>query len=247
MIAQVVYEQKTLLRNPMSLASAVALPLLFLVVLGALDPHRSMSVGGVHGLEQYYLPGILTFSLASTAFANVAITTAYRRDFGLLKHLRSTPLSTAKLLLGICLSVWLTVIGVTALALGIARVGYGISVTGNIGSLLLLVTAAVLAFTSLGFAMSAVRAQSAVAAVNLVLLPLLLASGLFVPLPPHSILQHVADLLPFAPFGEGLRNAVFPLAGPGSGLGWGHIGVLLGWGLGGLVLAARTFRWQPRS
>jgi len=48
-------------------------------------------------------------------------------------------------------------------------------------------------------------------------------------------------------FFEAFFSAYVPSGAGGSGFEWGNLAVVAAWGLVGLVLAARFFRWTPRS
>jgi len=56
------------------------------------------------------------------------------------------------------------------------------------------------------------------------------------------VLNHIADAFPVRPFNEAL---IGPVARH-TGFAWGHLGVLFAWGLGGVLIAIRRFRWDPR-
>ena len=78
------------------------------------------------------------------------------------------------------------------------------------------------------------------------MLPLYFLSGVFIPESgdPEGVLQ-VADLFPIRHFFEAFFAAWDPLT-TGAGFEWGHLAVVAAWGLVGLVLAIRFFRWTPR-
>ena len=57
---------------------------------------------------------------------------------------------------------------------------------------------------------------------------------------------HFADLFPVRHFFEAFFAAWDPLT-TGAGFEWGHLAIVAGWGLVGLVLAIRFFRWTPRG
>ena len=91
---QLLIEQKRFWRNPASAVFTFAFPILFLVVLGSLNKgQRIGSLGGVP-FDQFFTPNIVAFGLMSSCLVNLAINLPFRRDAGLLKRARGTPLPT---------------------------------------------------------------------------------------------------------------------------------------------------------
>jgi ABC-2 type transport system permease protein len=62
---------------------------------------------------------------------------------------------------------------------------------------------------------------------------------------PDGVLNF-ADLFPVRHFFEAFFTAWSPLTN-GSGFEWGDLAVVAAWGVAGLLIAARTFRWAPRG
>lgn len=105
------------------------------------------------------------------------------------------------------------------------------------------------AFCALGFAVSAAipSENAAPPLTNVLVLPLLLASGVFVEsssLPEG--LQRAADVLPVKPLFEALLLAFTPRTGF-PGVAWGKLAIVAAWGIVGAVAAGRAFRWFPRE
>ena len=104
-------------------------------------------------------------------------------------------------------------------------------------------------FSCLGIALTAaIPTQDAAAPiVNFLLLPLYFLSGVFIPddqLPSGII--HFADVFPIRHFFLAFFDAYVPGGGPRGRLGTTSLIVAI-WGVGGLLLAIRFFRWTPRS
>jgi ABC-2 type transport system permease protein len=71
-------------------------------------------------------------------------------------------------------------------------------------------------------------------------------SGVFIPIDQlPDWLADVGRVFPLAHLATGLQTALSPSANS-TGLSAENLGVLAAWGVGGLILAARTFRWEPR-
>jgi ABC-2 type transport system permease protein len=92
--------------------------------------------------------------------------------------------------------------------------------------------------------------------VNAAILPLLFLSGIFIPMGDDAPvwMTTVSDIFPVKHFADAMRAGflgnltadtpegvirVFPF-------GWIDVVVLAAWGVAGLVLAARSFSWEPR-
>jgi hypothetical protein len=56
----------------------------------------------------------------------------------------------------------------------------------------------------------------------------------------------VAGIFPIKHLADAMLAAFDP-AGTGAVIAWGHLAVVGGWGLAGLLLALRYFRWSPRG
>ena len=101
----------------------------------------------------------------------------------------------------------------------------------------------------MGFAIATfVRSEDAAApVVQAITLPLFFISGVFIPddAIPDGLLA-VASVFPVRPLAQALLEAYDP-ATTGSGFAWGHLAVVAAWGVAGLVVAARRFKWTPQG
>jgi ABC-2 type transport system permease protein len=114
----------------------------------------------------------------------------------------------------------------------------------------MLVTLAVgaISFSCLGFALAAAipTAEAAPAVTNATVLPLYFLSGVFIPQDelPNGVLNF-ADAFPIRHFFEAMFTTWNPHT-TGAGFEWGDLAVVAAWGLVGLIVAVRFFRWEPR-
>jgi ABC-2 type transport system permease protein len=239
---QIRYEQLSFWRNTQNAVFTFAFPVLFLTVLGLLLRGGTAS-SYFYGRTPvaYYMPTIAALSVIGTCYGQLATVLAMRRQDGILKRVRATPLPASLYFLGLlahCLVVAVTdvalIIGIGALS-GAPRPAHWLA---------LAVTLAVGAacFCGLGVAVASLvrNAEAAPAVVQLVLFPLLFLSGTYLPI--HSAaLNAISGVLPIRPFNEALLAAL-----SGSGLAGTHLAVLAGWGIAGAVVGVRRFRWNPR-
>ena len=219
-------------------------PLLLFLLLG------SVYSGKIYGLPapQALLAGMLGYGCANTAFAGLAIQLVVRRELGILKRLRATPLS-AKTYIAATLASTLIVFVLQAVALFVlGRILYGTPFPHALGSLVLAIVIGAAAFAALGVATASLirSAEGSSAVVNFILLPMAFLTGSFGPTHRYpAFLRAIGDVLPLKYFIE-IVNAVY-LRGHSLWTKPGALGVLAAWGATGLVVAALKFRWEPRE
>jgi ABC-2 type transport system permease protein len=103
-------------------------------------------------------------------------------------------------------------------------------------------------FCALGMAVTTIapNADASPAVVNATILPLLFISDVFIPLQdPPGWVNLVGKIFPVWHFSDAMQYAFFPPPGA-SGLRASNLLAMVAWGIGGLLVAARTFSWEPR-
>ena len=194
------------------------------------------------------LAGMLGYGAANTAFAGLALIIVARREMGILKRIRSTPLPAATYLVAVLASI-LVVFALQALAL--FTLGSLLESTPWPSNALSLAAALLLgasAFAGLGLAISSVirSVEGSSAVINIVLLPMAFLSGSFGPTADYpQFLQAIGDVLPL----KYLVDAVNAIYLQGKQL-WDEptaVAVLVAWGAFGIAVAMRKFRWEPRE
>jgi ABC-2 type transport system permease protein len=196
----------------------------------------------------YLVPGLIGYAVANTALAGLAIMLVVRREFGVLKRLRSTPLPAAVYLGATLVSNLLVVAlqSLTVAALGVLL--FDAEGPGNIASLVLALALGAAAFAGLGLAAAALihSAEAVSAVVNVVVLPMSFLSGSFgsaddLPAP----LELLAAVLPLEYLLE-LALAAY-IDGEPVTEHLGAVAVLAAWGAAGYVVAHARFGWEPRE
>jgi ABC-2 type transport system permease protein len=218
-------------------------PMLFLLLGSVYD-------GTIEGepAADVLLAGLLGYGAANTAFAGLAITLVVRREAGILKRLRSTPLPQRTYLTAVLASILVVFALQAAVMLLLGRVLFDASLPEQWLSLGLAVLLGVAGFAGVGLGAAALirSAEGASAVVNVVLLPMAFLSGSFGPTDDYpEVLQTVADVLPLKYFVD-LVSAVY-LDGEQVWEQAGAAAVVAAWGAAGLALAARRFRWEPQA
>jgi ABC-2 type transport system permease protein len=245
LVTQTGYEQRSYWRNPAAAIFTFVLPLAFLFIFaGSIGSQKVPGLKGVT-FEQYYVPSILTYGLIAACFSNLAVTMVFRRDQGILKRVRGTPIPGwgylgASILNSIVVSFILAAVTITA-----GVVLFNVPVPNQVLPIIVDLLVGAGAFCALGLAVTVVipNADAAPPMVNIVMLVLLFISGTFFYVKPSSGLAHVANFFPIAHLVRALLAAIVPQPGVPAWQ-WHNLLIVAIWGLAGLVFAVRRFRWE---
>ncbi|MGH9074022.1 MAG: ABC transporter permease [Acidimicrobiales bacterium] len=244
---QLRYEQKMFWRNPASAFFTFAFPLVIFLLFASIFNGHEAALSGVKGI-QYYTPVMAAYGVMSACFVNVAITITFRRELGLLKRVRGTPISPAAYLGGLIASAVVNAAIITALIVALGVLAYGSSLPYDWLGLVVGFAVGAAAFCTLGLAITGAipNADAAPAVVNLVFFVLLFISGGFYPLPASSVLAQIAQVFPLRHFIDA-GFAAFDPRRSGGAFPWGDVGIMAAWGAAGLLCALRWFRWESRK
>lgn len=245
------YDQKAFWRNPASVFFTVMFPVVLLLIFATVFGDQTVDVRGGIKTTTYYVPAIITLSVISATMQSLAMSLVIAREDGRLKRSRGTPMPPWVFIAGRVGNSIVTALMMLVLLAAIGRVIYGVDIPWDrLPAILIVLIVGAAAFCCLGIALTAaIPSQDAAAPiVNALLLPLYFLSGVFIPddqLPSGVI--HFADLFPIRHFFEAFFDAYVPPAGAGTTISWDNLAVVAIWGVGGLLLAIRFFRWTPRS
>jgi ABC-2 type transport system permease protein len=196
----------------------------------------------------YLVAGLIGYAVANTALAGLAIMLVVRREFGILKRIRSTPLPAAVYLAATLVSNLIVVALQSAAVVALGVFLFDADGPENVAALVLALVLGAAAFAGLGLAAAAlIRSAEAVAAVvNVVVLPMSFLSGSFGSADdlPRA-LDAVAAVLPL----EYLLELALGAYADGDPVTdhLGAVGVLAAWGAGGYLVARARFGWEPRE
>jgi ABC-2 type transport system permease protein len=260
-LRQLRFTNKAFWRNPASAFFTFAFPLMFLVIFTSLLGSGQIKLNGFElDAATYYVGVMATFGVISACFTNIAIQTTFARDEGLLKRLRGTPLPApaymaARVLHAMAVGAILVVI---TFLFGLVAYSAPLPTGTPLLEFILTFLVGSLAFAALGLALTAVipNADAAPPIVNAAILPLLFLSGIFIPLGDDAPawIRTVAGIFPVKHFADAMRAGFLGNLTVNTPLGmmrvfpfdWMDVLIVAGWGLVGLVLAARFFSWEPR-
>jgi ABC-2 type transport system permease protein len=245
------YDQKAFWRNPASVFFTVMFPVVLLLIFGAVFNGKTVDVDGVAiKTTTYYVPAIITLSVISATMQSLAMSLVIAREDGRLKRSRGTPLPPWVFITGRIGNSIVVALMMLILIAAIGRVLFSVPIPwSHLPEILVVLVVGAACFCCLGIALTAaIPSQDAAAPiVNALLLPLYFLSGIFIPDDELSSgVISFANHFPVRDFFEAFFKAYVPGA-DGPTLDWGNLAVVAIWGMAGLVLAIRYFRWTPRS
>jgi ABC-2 type transport system permease protein len=244
------YTQKVFWRNPASVFFTALLPIIFLLIFATIFGNdRIEELGGLR-TTTYYIPAIVTLAVISATMVSLATNLTIARENGQLKRGRGTPLPPWVFIGGrIGNAVVVSVLLLVVVTL-IGKVVYDAPIPWDrLPALGVTLVIGAASFCCLGIAMTAIipSRDAAPAVTNVITLPLYFISGIFIPESeiPDGVLAF-ANHFPVRDFFEAFFSAYSPNT-VGSGFEWGDLLVVGIWGIAGLLLAIRFFRWTPRE
>ena len=171
-----------------------------------------------------------------------------RRESGVLKRIRATPLPPATYLLALLVSTFIVFLIEAALMIAIGHFIFDVDLPERVFSLFVLLLFGAACFAAMGLGLTGFirSAEGSSAVVNFIYLPMALISGtFFTPKRYPSFLQAIAEVLPLTYFTKLTREVM--VRDRHLWTDWRSIAVVALWGVIGLVAALRGFRWQPRE
>ena len=238
---QVRYNNKAFWRNPAAAFFTFAFPLMFLVIFNAL-----------FGDAEFFVPGIAAFGILSASYSNLAMSMTFLREEGVLKRVRGTPLPPGSFLVArVVHAIFLAYILVAIMAI-FGAVFYDVALpTDTLPAFILAIGVEAACFCALGLAVTALipNTDAAPAIVNALVIPTAFISDVWAPYDnAPAWLQAVADFLPLKHAVDAIKcgfNPGDPIC-DGSAYQWFDLGIVVAWGVFGLIAAILRFRWEPR-
>ena len=192
------------------------------------------------------VPGVLSFAVIVSAYANLASRLAVLRADGVLKRIRTTPLSPRTYLAAQLLSTLAITMLTSASTILLGFVAFDVSPRTEGAAILTLgLVLGITCFAALGFALSSVisHADAAGPITHATYLPLALVSGVFDPtINIPGWLETLVSLFPVQALVEFLAAGYDPMT---DGVPLGPSLVLAIWGIAAIAIAMRTFKWVP--
>lgn len=238
-------EQKQFWRSRELAFFTFLLPVVFFLILAS--AYGDEDIEGEDGYL-YLLAGMIGYGAAATAFAGLALLLVNRREAGLLKRLRATPLPGSTYIVAVLGSIVFVFFLEAVALIVLARLAFDVALPDEQLSLVLALALGAAAFAALGIGLTAFirSAEGSSAVVNAIYLPLAFISGSFFSADAFpQVLRAIAELLPLVHFIRLVRDVMVFSEGI-----WEHptdVAVIAAWGVAGAVVALRGFRWEPRE
>jgi ABC-2 type transport system permease protein len=225
------------------------LPLIMLILFNALFGGHTVDTGfGSWKSSQFYTGGLAAFTAVSATFTNLANTVPIRRDEGVLKRWRGTPQRPWIVLGGMIGASILLAAAAASVMLTIGVLVYDLHVdVAKVPAMIVTFVVGVASFAAMGMAVAGLcpTASAASALANVIILPMAFISDVFIPIEdPPRWLEVLGDVLPLKPFVEAFQNCFNPGVDPPA-FDWGRLARVAVWGVAGLLVALRWFRWEP--
>jgi ABC-2 type transport system permease protein len=236
-------EQLIFWRNRESAVFLFIFPIMLFVLLGSFYDGEILG----YPARDILLAGMIGYGAANTGFAGQAITLVVRREYGILKRVRSTPLPAPVYFAAALGSTLIVFTLQTAVLYALGRLFYDTDFPVDVLSVVFLVLFGAVAFMGLGIGLASLirSAEGASAVVNVVLLPMAFLSGSFGIREYPAFLEAIADVLPLKHYIQLVIDA--SLAGEAPWDNLEAVAIVAAWGVAGALLAARRFTWEPRE
>jgi ABC-2 type transport system permease protein len=238
-------EQVLFWRNREAAFFTFFLPVIFFLVFGSI--YGDSTISGIRGAA-FLEAGMIGYGVASTAFAGLAITMTIRRESGVLKRIRATPLPPSTYLVAVLASTFITFLIEASILIALGKILFHVPLPSQPFSLFVVLVIGTIAFAALGLGLSGLvrSAEGSSAVVNFVYLPMAIISGTFFsPNKYPGFLKAIANVLPLTYFTKMTRDVMV------QHQHFWHarqaLAAVLVWGVIGLFAAIRGFRWQPRE
>jgi len=237
-------ETKLFLREPMAAFFTLAFPLMMLFLFGSIYGNKPTPFFGGYGSVDVSVPAYTAVIIATSGLLSLSITIASYRERGILRRLKATPLRPHAILGAQVIVIFLmTTLGMALLVIA-AKIVYGLRFAVDPLSVLAAFVLSCLSFFALGFVLAGLlpTARTAQIVAMVLFYPMIFLSGATLPreLLPESI-QKFAQVLP-------LTHVVTLLRGLWIGEPWrdhlGGVGILSALLIIGILISARTFRWE---
>ena len=246
-------ELRTFFRNWLSLIFNMALPVLMMLVFGAVFNQKIPGTDVDYRL--LFISGMIGVGVMSTTFQSLALSVTSDRDEGIIRRLAASPMPRIAYFVGITVKALITTVFEVIILMLLGMVLYGLPMPSDAVRWLTLVWVVLLGVSScslLGIAYTALihNSRAAPGATTPPFMILQFVSGVFFPLAMiPAVLAYVGYAFPLLWMAKGLRFVFLPdfLASSEPSGSWdlGLVAiVLIAWTVVAGVLAVFAFRWR---
>jgi ABC-2 type transport system permease protein len=241
------YSLRGFLRDPRALIFTVIMPVVLLLLFNAIFHGTTRFEHLRVPSASYYTASIIGYDIMLSGFASLLISVTSDREAGLLKRFRGTPMPRWVYLVAEIGRTTVVVAVTVAVLLAVGVFFYHVKLSGHmVVGLVVYLIAGTACFCALGLAAARIctttETASAIGPFSTVILAFI--SGVFIPVAimPKWLLD-VGKVFPLEHVAQGLQRAFLV---PGStGITAANLGVIVLWGIAGVVVAVITFGWEP--
>ncbi|MGR0219740.1 ABC transporter permease [Agromyces sp. ZXT2-6] len=243
-----VHVLRSLWRARIAFVFTFGLPLVWLVLIGIVAGNEVVDPTTGLRVMQFAAPTAIAMGCLFATLPSIAIGVAEDREKLVLKRLRGTPLPGWAYVTAQVLAVTLLGAAAVAVVLGVAMIAYDVVIPdGAALPLVVTILIALASFSALGIAIASLlpsaRATESVTIGAAVVLAFV--SGIFVIGTLPAWIDTIAWFGPLKPFVVSLQELFDPYDDlPPWNLR--NLAIVAAWGVGGAIVAAVAFRWEPR-
>lgn len=245
--AQTRYAVRGFVRDPSALGFTVFFPILLLLLFNAIF-HGNTTFNGVHvRAPSYYTASIVAYDIMLVSFSSLVIRVTTNRERGLLKRFRGTPMPSWVYLFSEIARTIVVVALTVGVLVAVGAIFYHVRLSLDmLLGLLTYLLVGVICFSAMALALTRACTTADAASAIGPLLSTILAflSGVFIPVAvmPTWMLD-LGKVFPLEHLARGLQVGI--LVRGSTGITLSDLGIMALWGALGLIVAVRTFRWEP--
>ena len=210
----------------------------------AVDEH--VAVPGSRYVD-WLLPGLVGMGIIATSVWGIAFSIVQARMRKLLKRMVASPMRRSHYLIAQVLARVLFLLPEVAIPLLFGRYVIGMPLRGSLAALTIVSVVGALSTGGIGL-LAASRAKTFEAIsgmVNLIMLPMWIASGVFFSASRFpAAVQPIVQALPLTALVDALRAVILEGAPLASRQVGGELAILVAWGVVPFVIALKIFRWR---
>ncbi len=236
-------ELKLFIREPITMAFTLVLPILFLLIMGEVfgnnpDPEIYRGMGAMN----IYTPSYLGLVMGAIGLFSIPVHLTSYRERGVLRRLRASSITTWTLFGSQLLVSFVLTIVCSILLVALAFPIYDVITPDSIPLLIAAFITSSVSFTAIGILLGALLPTSRAAqGIGLILFfVMFMLSGVAAPREVMSdVMVYIGDAMPLTHIAVLLQDSWL-----GFGWNWARFGITVAFGIGATAIAYRFFRWD---
>ncbi len=191
------------------------------------------------------LPGLIGMIILQTGVFMIGVSLVNERERGILRQYGVTPLRKWIFIVAYTLPRFILILLQITIITGLAKISFGIDISGNVYLLLFVIFVGIVAFLGIGFLIASLAKtpSSASAIGNFVNMVMILLCGVFFTnemIPDFA--KSISNILPLTYLIEALRSII--IHGAEIEQIYRHLYILGGFAVVSILISIKTFRWE---